>query len=217
MTGPTILTVLRSGGPIYDQRWVLALQRGVREHLSGEYDFACLTDLHDLNILGVTTVPMKNRWPGWWAKVEMFSPENAFAGPVLYMDLDTLPVGSLDDLLAHRGPLATLSDFYQLQELASGVMAFTPGMETEGIHRRFMKDPKAVMRKHSGRSDHWYRKVMGRTARLQDLFPGQIVSLKVHAKHGAPKGSRLVAGHGRPRLNDSSAGWAHELWKKRAK
>ena len=213
----TILTVLRSGGPVYDQSWVIALQRGIREHLSSQYDFACLTDLHDLNILGVRTIPLKNDWPGWWSKVEMFSPDNPFAGPVLYMDLDTLPIGPLDDLAAYTGPLATLSDFYQLKEMASGVLAFTPNKRTAGIYQKFAKNAKEIMRRHTGRSDHWYRKVMGRTARLQDLFPRQIVSLKVHAKHGAPGGSRLVAGHGRPRLKDRSAGWAHEVWKRRVR
>lgn len=48
---------------------------------------------------------------------------------------------------------------------------------------------------------------------LFDLYPGQIVSLKVHARNGPPEGARLVCGHGDPRFSDPAAGWAHRAWK----
>lgn len=210
---PTIVCVLRSGGD-YDPSWVLALYRGVREHLS-QFDFFCLTDQH-FNILGVETIPLQHDFPGWWSKVEIYTP-GLFAGPLLYLDLDTLPIGSLEDLGAYTGSFAALSDFYKPSEMASGVLAFTPDDMTAGIYERFLKEPRAIMRKHTGRSDEWYRKVLGKVKRLQKLFPGQIVSLKVHAKYSAPGGACLVAGHGKPRFSDPRAGWVHDYWKKRAR
>ena len=209
----TVVCVLRSGGGVYGPRWVKALYRGVGENLSS-FEFVCLTD-QTFHILGVETVPLKHGWPGWWAKVHMFEP-GLFTGSVVYLDLDTLPVGSLEDIAAYPGQLATLSDFYQPAQMASGVLCFTPSAQTERIWNLFLKNPKEIMRQHAGRSDYWYRKVIGVHERLQGLYPRQIVSLKIHAKHSAPKGSRLICGHGRPRLSDRAAGWANDLWLERS-
>jgi hypothetical protein len=57
-----------------------------------------------------------------------------------------------------------------------------------------------------------------RIVRLQDVFPGQIVSLKRHCNpakgaKGPPVGARLVCGHGKPRFSERAAGWAHEEWR----
>lgn len=210
----TVATVLRSGG-VYDASWVRALHRGVRAHVSSPVRFVCLTDTR-LSILGVDTVPLRHSWPGWWAKVELFR-DGLFSGPVWYMDLDTLPIDFLDALLAYRGAMAVLSDFYQPQHAASGVMAWTPSEETGRVYRRFLKDSREIMRRHMARSDHWYRKVWPADApRIQDLFPGQVVSLKADARRSVPRGARLVCGHGRPRLSERQAGWAHDQWRRRA-
>jgi len=209
----TVACVLRSGGDVYGPAWVRALWRGVREHLPGA-ELVCLTDLR-LRILGVETVPLLYGWPGWWSKLELYR-EGLFSGPVTYVDLDSLPVGSLEDLCSLESEYAALSDFYQPKEMASGVLHFTPGTRTEKILERFLSGPAGIMRKHKVRSDHWYRKVLGPVDRIQDLVPGQVVSFKAQAKSGPPRGARLICGHGRPRFNHPSAGWAHILWKKRA-
>jgi hypothetical protein len=209
----TVACVLRSGG-VYGPAWVRALWRGIRENLDSA-ELVCLTDLR-FRILGVETIPLRYGWPGWWSKLELYR-EGLFAGPVTYVDLDSLPVGPLEDLCSLKSDYAALSDFYQPREMASGVVCFTPGKKTEELFERFLEDPAGIIKKHPGRSDHWYRKVLGKIDRVQELVPGQVVSFKSHAKNGTPPGARLVCGHGRPRFSDPSAGWAHILWKKRAK
>lgn len=97
------------------------------------------------------------------------------------------------------------------KEGESGVMAWTPGKHTEAVYRAYRKNPTTrggdgpFIRRHV---DHEY---------LQDLYPGQITSLKVHADprtaKGPPKGARLVCGHGKPRFSDPRAGWAHHAWR----
>lgn len=202
----TIACVLRSGG-VYDLSWVYALKRAVARH-AGDYRFVCLTDAQGLP--PVWTVPLEHNWPVWWAKLELFRP-GVVEGPVLYLDLDTLPVGDLSDLLAYDGPFAMLSDFYRPHRAQSGVMAFTPGMLTEHLWSEFSRDPVSAMEKFRGDGE-WLHAHAGDVARLQDLFPGQIVSFKVHAKRKAPEGARLVCGHGQPRFSDPAAGWAHKEW-----
>lgn len=200
----TVATVLKSGG-VYTPDWVYALKRGLSRHLS-DFRFACLTDMPGLP--PIWTYPLAHGWPGWWSKVEAFRPA-LFDGPVLYLDLDTLPVGALSDIASYRGPFAMLNDFYQgRKQVASGAMAWTPGPHTEAIYHAFCRE-RSIPR---GRSDHWYQKHTPKADRLQDLYPGQIVSLKKHARKGPPEGARLVCGHGNPRLSEAAAGWAHREW-----
>jgi hypothetical protein len=148
--------------------------------------------------------------------MEMFRPGVFAPGElVLYLDLDSLVVGSLDRLASYHGPLALLSDFYGLRKGKdrgqSGVMLFRPGKTTGALWERFVKDPAAEMRRHRGDGE-WLHSYAPAADRIQRLFPGAVVSLKVHAKDGAPEGSCVVAGHGEPRFTDPRAGWAHRHW-----
>ena len=201
-----VACVYRTGG-IYTREWVSALRRALGRWMPTGYRFVCLTD--DLSVEPYWRIPLVHNWPGWFSKVELFRP-GLFVGPVLYMDLDTLPVGDLSDIAGYRGPFAMLTDFYREQRraVASGVMAWTPGPHTEAIYEAFVREPML-----NGRSDYWYAKHAPDPDRLQELFPGQIVSFKKHARTGPPRNARLVCGHGKPRFSSPAAGWAHEEWR----
>lgn len=205
----TVACVLRPGGD-FDARWVRALQAGVERHLSLEHRFVCLTDAP---IEGVIHQYLLHDWPGWWSKMELFRP-GLFRGRVLYLDLDTLIVGALDGVAGYDGSFAMLSDFYKPERPQSGVMAFRPSDVTRGIWETFSADPESAMRDYRG--DGEWLAAHTEPDRLQDAFPGQIVSLKVHARDAVPDGARLVCGHGDPRFSDAAAGWAHETWSERA-
>ena len=56
------VTVLRSGGE-YGPRHVQWLARQIP-------GLVCLSDR---KVEGVETIPLRHDWPGWWAKMEMFS------------------------------------------------------------------------------------------------------------------------------------------------
>jgi hypothetical protein len=189
---------------------VHALRAGVAKHLPRAHRFVCLTDM---DVPGVETIPLEHDWPGWWAKPEIWRP-GVLQGPCLYLDLDTLPVGDLSDIASYRGPFAMLNDFFQGRKLAaSGVMAWTPGPHTEAIYEAMLRERRIP----PGRSDHWYARHAPEAERLQELHPGQLVSLKAHAKDGPPENARLVSGHGKPRLSDPKAGWAYHTWKERVR
>lgn len=204
-----VACVYRTGGNVYTREWVYALKRALDVHLPRVL-FRVLTD--DPAISPLWRVPLEHGWPGWWSKIELFRPGVFPPGArVLYLDLDTLIVGSLADLAAYDGPFAMLSDFYQPAKAASGVMAWRVG---SGEHVLYEQLVRGGVTNAPSRSDPYYRKVLGnRIVFLQDRFPGQIVSYKKHARNGPPKGARLVCGHGRPRFNDRAAGWAHDQWR----
>lgn len=221
----TIACVLKLGGH-YTREWVYALKRGINRHaetvLHNDLDgseFVCLTD--DPGVTPLWRVPLKHGWPGWWSKLELFRP-GLFKGPVLYLDLDTLVVGDLTDLCSYTGDFAMLSDFYRPKVAQSGVMLWTPGPHTEFMYREFVAgwyDNPGGHRKPKYRGDgEWIHAHFQRTGvitadRIQALYPGQVVSLKVHAREGPPDGARLVCGHGNPRFDNPKAGWAHTYWR----
>lgn len=210
-----VATVLRSGGD-YGPKWVYALKAGIAAYLKTPHRFVVLADM---DVPGVDSHHLAHDWPGWWSKIELFTP-GLFDGPVLYMDLDTLPVGWLLDLVSCPKDLALLSDLWHPERAQSGVMFFRPGPHTRWLYEGFESSPQAVMRRFRGDGEYVASRVPG-AARLQDLYPGQIVSLKPRHEPGRrwserPENARLVCGHGNPRLSDPRAGWAHEMWRERA-
>jgi hypothetical protein len=205
----TVACVLRSGGD-FDADWVHALCAGVAEHLSQEHRFVCLTDM---DVPGVETIPLEHGWPGWFSKMGLFRPF-LLDGLNLYLDLDTVPVGPLDIFASYAGGFAMLNDLYQGRKRAqSGVMLLRPSAATAAIWLDWTQDPEGHMRRFRGDGEWLDRHT--EPDRLQDLYPGRIVSLKREGRNGPPEGCSLVCGHGRPRLSDPKAGWAHELWRER--
>lgn len=207
----TVACVFRSGGD-YDARWVHALAAGVERHNPGT-QLMVLTDVvPESSYQGPhKIVALTHEWPGWWSKVEVFRPDVLQKGPVLLLDLDTLVVGDLSPFFEYPGPLAMLNDFNLTGRAQSGVMLLRPGPETELVWRTFSAAPDEYMRRYRG--DGEWLHAHTRPDRLQDMFPGKIVSFKKHCRKAPPGGDvRLVSGHGRPRFSSREAGWAHRLW-----
>ncbi len=199
----TVACVLRSGGD-FTPLHVAALHRAVDKHLHAPHEFRVLTD-YDLVV--EPHIKLTQAWPKWWSKLELFRP-GAFSGPVLYFDLDTVLVGSIDDLASYRGPLAMLSDFLKPGKLQSGIMAWTPGVATESIWRCFTVNPDRYMRSLSG-DGQFLNKYVDRADFLQTLFRGRIVSYNRHVRKmgRVPSCARVVCFHGQPRP------WTTPLWR----
>lgn len=151
--------------------------------------------------------------PGWFAKFEIFRP-GVVDGHALYLDLDTLVLGDLSDMLTYTGPLALLSDFYAPLKPQTGVMAWTAGDPTAAeIWDVWVEHAEWWMKREKSQA-----RILAAIAgtrdfpRLQELFAGQILSYKKDARGMCPDGTRLLCGHGRPRFSQKEAGWAHDIW-----
>lgn len=209
MTNLTVCTVLRSGG-IYEPKHVERLREQVEKHLPGA-PFVALSDQHLKNTKRVRLEHQS--WTGWWAKMELFRPD--LRGDILYFDLDTDILGSLEDI-ASVGKLTLLRDFYRdgvrkpENGLGSGVM-YLPEVDRAEVWEAWNRDTFRTMSalRARGLGDQTFLESLwlGKAARWQDLVPGQIVSYKVHCnpqwKAGAtgsvPEGARVVVAHGRPK------------------
>lgn len=183
-----VACVLKTGGD-YDAEYVDRLRAGVNRNLKTKHGFLKIPLLHD--------------WPGWWAKMNMFSP--AITGDLLYFDLDTMIVGDLTEIARAR-PLTTLTDFYHPDRIASGMM-YLPWFCRAEIWRAWIADPEAHMRKFRGGDGDFLRSIWGQSPeRWQDSVPGQVVSYKAHVRgNGVPAKARVVCFHGHPRPRE--IGW----------
>lgn len=199
-----ILTVLTSktlhgGAPEFKPVHVQALQKQVAKWAPFA-TFACLTDT---KVEGVETIPLKRGWPGWWSKMELFDPE--LRGGFLYMDLDTVIVGPLDDF-EKTNKLTVLRDFYRdgkkFKEGLQSSLMFLPETARQAPWDDFIVNPALSMRLHgTGGDQRLLEPHYTHTAdRWQDVLPGQTVSWKVNCAKGiVPLDARVVVFHGRPR------------------
>lgn len=200
-----ILTVFNSrslygGVQEYKVEHVQALARQIEQYAQG----VRFQVLSDVKVPGVETLPLKQGWPGWWAKLELMSPN--LPGDFLFMDLDTVITGPLNDILAVK-KLTLLRDFYRdgkkLKEGLGGGFMYLP--EDYAIRRpvwqMFMQQPQLNMRVYSRGDQFLFEKFWLNTAqRWQDVVPGQVVSWKVNCKDNiVPPDARVVCFHGQPR------------------
>lgn len=200
-----ILTVFNSrslygGVQEYKPEHVLSLQRQLAKW-APQAELECLTDVSPRLLPGVKTRPLRHGWPGWWAKMELLDPE--VPGDFHFMDLDTVAVGPLDDILAVR-ELTLLRDFYRngvkLKEGLGGGLMYLPTDARKAVWGMWRQQPQLNMRVYSRGDQFLFEKFwLGSAKRWQDVVPSQVVSYKVHCQNGVPPEARLICFHGQPR------------------
>lgn len=212
----TVACVLKAGG-IYDAEWVAKLQRGVARHLTVEHRFVCLSDVEGVPC---ERIPLTESWPGWWSKIALWRP-GLFDGPVLYLDLDSVVVGSLDAIATYPHRFTMAHEYYRPHLLCSTAMAWSG--DYSRIYWAFATDPVGIA--------HHYDKELpgGRIGdqafiedyldewppdTFRDLFGERsIASYKVHKCHDAPPAdAAVVSFHGRPKPHEIKTGWIRDAW-----
>ena len=96
-----IVSVYKSGGD-YDIRYVVALANELIKYVKVPYKFYCLTDQPSEVAPYAIPVKLKQDWPGWWSKLELFDKEQIFncsTDMVLYFDLDVLLLRNMQSLV----------------------------------------------------------------------------------------------------------------------
>lgn len=206
----TVASVLRSGGR-YGVDDVRKLYGMVRRNLSHFDRFVCLSDV-EFEIEGVERIPLIDRFPGYWAKIELFRP-SVFYGDarVWFADLDTVIVGNVDELAARTEDFIGLRDFYFPDRLASGLMLWSPTYRG-GIYTDFIVNAKQIIAQYRRGDQEFIEPYVSKPAYWQDVLPGAVVSYKVHCKDGVPRGTKVVAFHGVPSPAQVADKWVKEHW-----
>jgi hypothetical protein len=202
---------MQPGSSEYTPQHVKVLQEQVEQWAP----FASFECLSDVLIPGVKCTKLENNWPGWFSKMNLFSP--SLKGDFLFMDLDTVIVGDIEDILSVNR-LTLLRDFYRdgkkLAEGLGGALCFFPEAERAAVWEYWISNPPLAMRLAGFKGDmqifeQFYRNT---AARWQDVVPGQIVSWKVNCKNDiVPPDARIVCFHGKPRPWD--VGQFHHLYR----
>ena len=199
--------------------YVNNLRRAVARHLSLPHEFVCFCDgatptaEYDQEVTIVQRLPPDLK--GWWAKLALFRDGTFAAGDrILYVDLDSLITGSLDDIASYAGRFALIEDLMFPGQWGSGVMAWEAGFGHEEIWLPFAADPQLHIARAGVLGDQGYLMSVLEPYDadiLQDLYPNQIASYKVAGGLLAPQ-TRICCFHGRPRPHEVTEGWPQALW-----
>lgn len=195
----TIACVYRPGNGFTDE-YVYRLREGTAKHCHVPHRFVVLTNerFEDFE-----TIRLDRDIPGWWNKLALFR-ANQFVGQVAYFDLDTMIVGDITDIVSQPQHFAMLRDFYGKHRVNSGCMVWNAGKDWSALYETF---DRSRIPEYSETMEKWgdqgwiSERLLDEPARLQDQFPGRIVSYKVEMKaHGKmPKSASVVCFHGKPR------------------
>lgn len=151
---------------------------------------------------------LHHEWPGWWAKMELFLGAQEDLGDILYFDLDTVIVGSLENI-ARVGQLTMLTDFYRADRAQSGMMYLTPSARTE-VCAAWLDTPGENMLQYGGDGQCINSIIGARSARWQVLLPMEVVSYKGDVRQRTNqtvhRWTKVVCFHGRPRP------WQTKFW-----
>ena len=149
----TIACVYRKSGSTYSNEWVYKLQRGIARNITIPYNFVCLTNLSNEQLPGVTILPLTEKFPHWWSKIELFKPKQ-FSGRVLYFDIDSLICGNIDNIANYNSNnLIMLRDCPKFPHVTnSSLMAWDSSNSIyENIFYDFKKNQWTIMQDYYGK------------------------------------------------------------------
>lgn len=185
--------------PVYVER----LRNMVAAHLTAEHRFVCITD--DATGLDCETIPIDSDYRGWWQKVTLFRRDPyGISGRILYLDLDVVITGRLDDLVENDADFATIADFCRPAIYNSSVMLLRAGSHPE-VAEDFTPD---VTRRMHGDQDWISQKIRG-----AHIWPRTWVrSYKLDYQQERPSpGTKVVVFHGEPKPHECD-GWVRSAW-----
>lgn len=227
----TIACVYRSGSRLYSPHYVSVLRDMVARNATLPYRFVCLSDVE----VPCERIALVTDWPGFYSKLELFR-EGLFAGPVLYLDLDTVIHGNIDALINRAGEVGfgCVSDPLGAH-MNSSVMAFAG--DCSFIFERFKRVGRLdrALRHHawfslrriglecwlnwgSSYGDQGFAEMCLREAgipveHLDDRLPGLFSVLGFTAIADVePEGSVCLM-MGRPKPHEIAHGWIKAHWR----
>lgn len=187
-------------GDKYGDEDVLILQDMVKRHMSQTHKFRCLSDRL---IPGVETIITPVDWPGWWQKLALFTIE---VKQCLYLDLDTVVVGSLDRLLSEQ--LSMPKNWAQSGH--GGCQSSVMSWGKDYRHLGLAFDPSELSEPaYNNYGYYGDKRLWGDQELITDVMgdPGQgrilpmehICSYKYHCRQKLPEDASVVCFHGNPK------------------
>ncbi|MGH6988908.1 MAG: hypothetical protein ACREFD_03595 [Stellaceae bacterium] len=186
------------------------------------FRFACFTDdgagiRPEVAVFPIPPLNVPQKWDfQGWRKLALFAPElGDLEGAALFLDLDVLITGPLDDFFDLPGEVYIIENWTQPGQGVgnSSAFRFVIGAHT-GIYDRFNAEPDAIIANYANEQTVISR-LVGRD-RLKFWPADWVVSFKRHClpfyplrlfqRPFLPKGARIVAFHGLPKIADAIRG-----------
>lgn len=166
---------------------------------------------------GVTPIPAPVGLPGWWAKIGLFSPDMPWSEGerVVFMDLDSVITGRLEDLAQTKG---ILKDKHWPM-FSSAVMVWDHG-EHRRIWERFAPEMMTATGPHpqlypNGNPNGGDQEVITLLDPDWSILPAEWCVSYLEAQVWPPEGCKVVMFHGEKnkphRLPDDH--WMRDVWK----
>lgn len=189
-------------GDKYDVGYVYALRDMVKNNLTIEHEFKCITTK---KLEGIQTITPPVPYQEWWSKFGLFYP-GVSTGPSLYFDLDTVIVGNIDYLVEYtKHKFAAPENWAQSghKGIQSTVMAWS-GSWNEPYER--VKEQWPEVRSRLWGDQEFLTEMLG-----DDWVKMEgIRSYKYHCQNALPKEARVVAFHGKPDYPEVDNEWIRE-------
>lgn len=196
-------------GVIYTNILFDQIRRNISENTP--FRFEVFSDTCDGYDEGIVVRPLHGKLEGWWNKLYLFK-DGLFAegSRIIFMDLDTCIVSSLDEYMSYNGPFAILSDFYRPHGLQSSIMLWKPSSYLNGIWQDYLAAGCPIV---DNGDQGWIEKFyIHRADIIQGLYPNHFVSFKEHTSRGLPQDAHVVVFHGQPKPHQITDGWVPYIW-----
>jgi len=211
----------------YGPEYVNRLASMVRRHLKMPHRFICMTDDPTGLDAGIEARPLPDfDDPGGpergWRKISIFrSPLFDLEGPTLFLDIDIVVVGALDEFFSYPGEFLIIKDWVRPRRPTgnSSVFRFDAGTHPE-LLAKFMRDHARIRREVRNEQEYISRELYA--AGKLSYWPAEWC---VSFKYGCmarfpmnwwiapkiPHGARVVVFHGQPNPPDAIAGITSKL------
>lgn len=203
MKQTAIICVLKLGGD-FIMKDVEILHEMLLKHTTIPFDFVCLTD--DDMSKPFRTISLRNKYKGWWSKIELFRSELVLNERILYFDLDTVITQNIDNLLEQDEKFIGLLPFNKKKVkikdfVASGIMGWINDGSFSFVYDEFNYAQARFI--YKGDQDYISDKLKENLIPItywQDIVEG-VFSYKRHIRNKKVKkeDARIICFHGKPR------------------
>ena len=230
MTAPLNNVICMKWGDKYSADYVNILFNMVSRNLSIPFRFVCFTDdpkgiNEQVEVFDLPSLNLPNNIPErGWLKLTTFSKTlGDLEGKALFLDLDLIITGSLDDLFEIEGDFLIVKDFIRKDVTGnSSVYRFEIGQH-EDVIENFKNNFTDIKNKH--RNEQEYLSAFMDKKNLLSYWPEDwCKSFKKHCIHKGlkqffyppelPENTRIVIFHGKPNPPEAIAGKSGKWYRK---
>ena len=184
---------------MFPEWWIPQLKKMVERNVTVPHRFVCLSNID----VPCERIELQDDLRGWWSKIELFRP-GIFEGRVFYLDLDTLVLDNIDELLEQEDDFIGLKPFNPKRAaipsyFASGLMGWIADGSFDFLYEKFTKEQmprikwdqeylSGMLKSHHKSVSYWQELVDGIYSYKRDIRYGKVTTTpRVVCFHGNPR------------------------------